>query len=253
MKKITLVIMLIVAMAAQVSAQGVYMEYKITSSHEGMTGSSKTYSQDGNTRSEFTMASPNMPAGFSRVTLMLKSDPKKGYMLNEKLKSYLEIDMSSSIAKESDQSQYEVIVVGKENVNGYNCTHIQIKMKDPKLDQDMWLSTEVLNYRSFESAKSMYTTSGLYKAFAAKGVAGFPVRIKAVQSGDNVQIDLVKAEVRKCDVSLFSLAGYKKEEAAPAGSAPADLQEMAKKLQSMTPEERQKMIEKLREKAGAPK
>ena len=253
MKKITLSFLMIAAMAAQVLAQGVYIEFKITSISAGVTGTIKNYSQDGNTRSEFTMASEQMPSGFSRVTLALKDKPKTAYVLNEKLKSYSEMDLSSSISHDDDPNEYEVTVLGKEKVNGYNCTHIKLKLKTAMAEQEMWLSTEVVNYKAYQNVKGKYTSQGLFKALAAKGVEGFLVRAKAREQGGSMVIDLVKAELKKCDASLFSLAGYTKEAAAPAGSAPADLQEMAKKLQSMTPEERQKFMEKLKEKANAPK
>lgn len=253
MKKITLSILMIAALAAQALAQGAYIEYKITGTQAGVTGTTKTYAQDGNTRTEFSMASPQMPMGFNRVTLTLKDKPKTAYILNEKLKSYSEMNLSGNTDREDDPNEYEVTVLGKEKVNGYNCTHIKLKMKTSSVEEEMWLSTEVVNYKAYESVKNKYTNTGIYKAFAAKGVSGFPVRTKATEQGGSMQIDLVKAELRKCDASLFSLAGYKKEEAAPAGTMPAELQEMAKKLQNMTPEERQKMIEKLREKSGAPK
>ena len=249
MKRIALSIFLLMTTTiVALAQQGAYIEYKITSPKAGVTGSIKTSAQDGNTRSEFYMASPQIPSGFGRITMTLKANPNKSYILNEKIKSYSEMELTgATTAREDDPAEYEVTVIGKEKVNGYNCTHVKLKLKSATSEQEMWLSTEVLNYKMYQSVKSKYTNNGLFKALEAKGVTGFPVRTMATEQGGSMQIDLVKAQMQNFSPATFSLTGYQKEAAAPATSVPADIQEMVKKMQSMTPEERQKMIEKIRE------
>jgi hypothetical protein len=248
MKKAALSIVILICMAMQASAQGMYIEFKMTGSQSGISGTSKAYSSDGNTRSEINITAPQMPGGgISKVSLILKSDPKKVYMLDDKAKTYTETEITASSMPAEDPGEYEVTLVGKEKVNGYNCTHVKLKRKTQTTDEDVWVSTEVLNYKMYTSVKSKYTSAGLFKAMADKGAIGFLVRITTQERGTTMQVDLVKSEMRSNPASLFSLDGYTKQETASTGANPSSSQQdMVKKIQSMTPEERQKFIDQLR-------
>jgi hypothetical protein len=114
----------------------------------------------------------------------------------------------------------------------------------------MWTTTEIDGYADFAKVKTKYTgKANMYKALEAKGVVGFPVRIKSIDHGHEVRIDLVKAEKRNNPDSLFSLSGYTKQEGAgiPGG---AEMQEMMKQLQNMTPSEREAWLKRLQEEHG---
>jgi hypothetical protein len=123
---------------------------------------------------------------------------------------------------------------------------VKIKSKLPGDDMDMWVSPDVLHYKQLTAVNSQYTKQGLIKALAEKGAAGMPVRVKKTEHGTGIQVDLVKSEVRANAPGLFSLTGYKRNEMAP--SANGDAQEMIKKIQNMTPEERQQFLEEMRKK-----
>ncbi|MFN8288578.1 MAG: DUF4412 domain-containing protein [Chitinophagales bacterium] len=235
-----------------VFAQGYYMEMKM-SGNDGEMGTMKIYSQDGNSRSEMQMSSAKVPAGFGAMAILsLKSEPSKIYMLNEKEKTYSEMDVSNKEEyRDGDKSEYEVTVIGKEKVNGYNCTHVKIKQKGSKHDMDWWTTTEMANYAEFSKVKSQYTgKSNLYSALEAKGAVGFPVRIKTEDHGQMVQIDLITAEKRNNPSTMFSLSGYKKSEgpAMPGAGMGIDYS----KIQQMTPEERQKWIEQMKNQYSTP-
>jgi hypothetical protein len=206
-------------------------------------GTMKAYVQDGNTRSQISITAP---MAMDIVTLTLKSTPNTVYMLNEKGKTYSEVDISKSEQwKDNPQDEYEITVVGKESVNGYNSTHVKVKRKDSKVEQEMWLTTEIKDYAAFASAKTKYTgRQSLMKALEAKGVAGFPVRILVNEHGNDVQIDFVKAEKKDNPASLFSLDGYTKSAGAAGG---VNMQEMMQKMQNMTPEERKAFIEQMKQ------
>lgn len=252
MKKIIFTLLILAAALTQISAQGAYIEFKMTGD-SGVLGTSKIYTRDGSTRSEINMASPQAPAGFKWISLTLKDKPMKAYTLNENLKTYSEIDLSTTAAKENDSTQYEVTVISKEKVNGYNSTHVKVRRSNSPNQEDIWISTEVLNYKQYLTVKSKYTTQGLLKALAAKGALGFPVRTIAAERGKNIQVDLVKMEQRTNDATLFSLDGYTKS-GPPGGAmgASQDVQDAMKKIQDMSPEERQKFIDELRKQHTAP-
>lgn len=252
MKKISLAIMLIIGGLSQLSAQSTYVEFKMAGD-SGVLGTTKVYTKDGNSRSEVNMASPQAPGGFKWITLTLKDKPLKAYTLNENTKTYSEMDLSATAAKENDSTQYDITILGKEKVNGYNCTHVKVKRGNFPNEEELWVSTEVLNYKQYMGAKTKYTTQGMMKALSAKGATGFPVRTLATERGKKIQIDLVKIEQRDNPATLFSLDGYNRA-GAPGGvtGASQDVQDAMKKIQNMTPEERQKFIEELRQKQTAP-
>jgi hypothetical protein len=213
----------------------------------------KAYSQDGNNRSEMNMNMSGAPAGIGdMVMLTLKNSPNTVYLLNEKEKSYSEFNSSGEDEdmKDYPQSEYEVTLVGKEKVNNYNCTHVRVKRKGSNHETEMWTSTDLIGYADFAQVKTKFTgKTNMYKALAEKGAVGFPVRIKSNYHGHESQIDLVKAEKRNNPASLFSLTGYTKQEGAgmPGG---AEMQEMMKKLQNMSPAEREEWIKRMQEQHG---
>ena len=226
-------------------AQGFYFEMKMSSSKQGDLGTMKAYAQDGNSRSEIhaITAMGNMDI----TALSLKSAPNTVYMLNDKDKTYSEMDVSKNGQwQDSKDDQYEITVIGKETVNGYNSTHVKVKRKDAKNEEEIWVSTEIADYAGFLMAKTKFTGRvNLYKALEEKGVKGFPVRIKTSDHGTDMQIDFVKAEKRSNPASLFSVEGYKKSDNAALGGV--NVQEMMQKVQNMTPEQRKAFIEQMKQ------
>ena len=224
-------------------AQGYYFEMKMSSSKMGDMGTMKAYAQDGNSRSEIH-ATTAMGA-MDIIALSLKSAPNIAYMINDKDKTYSEMDVSKNGQwKDYQQDEYDITVIGKEKVNGYNATHVKVKRKDSKTEEEMWVSTDVADYAAFMMAKTKFTgRANLYKALEAKGATGFPVRMINSDRGNNIQIDFVKAEKRDCPASLFSVDGYTKTANAMAGN----MTDMMQKIKNMTPEEQKAFIEQMKQ------
>ncbi len=243
--KNALLFSIMIVVSQSVFAQGFYLEYKMSSpTGNGMTGDMKTYYQDGNSRTEISTLAP-VVGQISMVTLLLKDKPDVVYMLDDKAKEYSEVAAKEEAGiKDDDEKDYTVTVVGKEKINGYNTTHVKVKSKDNP-EMEMWMSTEVADYKELSKVKSKYTgKDNMYKALEAKGAGGFPVRIKANEMRQVILIDLVKAEKRKNPAEMFSLTGYKKSES--ANIIPGiNVQDLMKNIQNATPEERQKMMEEL--------
>jgi hypothetical protein len=232
----------------QAFSQGYYMEMKMSSAENGDMGVVKLYAQDGNSRSEINLNTPGGPMDMQ--TLILKRTPNTLYVLNSKGKTYSEMDISQNNQyKDFPQEDYEVTVLGKEKVNGFNATHVKIVHKGSAITEEMWTSKEVADYTAFISAKTKFTgRENLNKALAAKDADGFPVRIKTSEHGVDVQVDLVTAEKRNYLASLFSLDGYTKSSPTPMSGL--SQQEMIQKVQNMTPEERQQFIEQMKNQYG---
>lgn len=231
------------------NAQGYYIEYKLSSSggDEGnVTGLMKSYAQDGNSRMEMNMNVAGVGA-MDMVSLSLKGSPNVVYLLNEKSKTYTELNSTDSEDwKDYPQSEYEVTVIGKEKVNGYNAIHIKVRRKGSSNDMEMWNTTEVSGYADLAALKTKYTgKSNLLKAMQTKGAEGFPVRIRVAEKQYTMQMDLVKAEKRSNPSSLFSLNGYTKGSNTIPGNI--NVQEMMQNIQNMTPEEREKWIKQMEE------
>lgn len=230
-------------------AAGSYIEYSITSEKNPSPGNMKMYYQDGNSRSEIKMAMPAAAGGveMSFVMISLKEAPLKSYLLNTKSKTYTESEIKESKTEEAEAIQYEITVVGKEKVNGYNCIHSIVKRKNTTSQQEMWTTTEIKDFEKYKSINNQYTNKGMYKALRDKGAEGFPVRMKTMERSTNMIIDLIKAESRENPASLFSLDGYTKS-TAPAGGmmSPEQMKEMREKIQNMTPEERQKYMDEMK-------
>ena len=240
MKRTTLSFLLLIY-AAAVWAQGAYVEFRVTTSQTGPAGSSKIYYRDGNTRAEISLNSQQASGHTDHVSLILKDSANKAFILNQTDMTYTTIDLTNVTKTDNDPSQYLITVIGKEMVNGYLCTHIRMKRVTSKTDEDVWISLNVPNYKQFMNIKSKYTSMGFFKAIAAKGVAGFPVRMVLPENGHNIQVDLAKSEVKDIPASLFSLKGYKR------GAAPMQgPEDVMNKIKSMTPEERKKFLDEVR-------
>lgn len=238
-----------------IQAQGVYIEMKIstTGEKEIVSGLMKAYSQDGNSRTEMNMNVSGAPAGMGNMTMLtLKSNPNTVYMINEKDKTYSEFSSTSELEdmKDYPQSEYEVTLLGIDKVNNYTCKHVRVKRKGSNREMEMWTTTEIDGYADFAMVKTKYTgKANMYKAMEAKGAVGFPVRIKSIDHGHEVRIDLVKAEKRNNPAVLFSLSGYTKQEGAGIPGGP-EMQEMMKQLQNLTPAEREAWIKRMQEQHG---
>lgn len=240
MKKILLLAVILVFNGIQLFAKdGVYLEFKITS--QRMNGTSKIYEAGGSTRTEMQMNNAGSGAPFGTTMLILADNPHNSYTLDEKNKTYTVTETGKNGEHPDD---YDVEVVGKETINNYKCTHVVVTFKKFQRKSEMWLSKDVPGYAGVMGASmsQMAGGSGFYDKLKAKGADGFVVRMltKDPRGGEGMQMDLVKAEKKNIDASLFSLSGYTKS------SMPATMTN--EQMRAMTPEQRQEYLKQMREK-----
>lgn len=224
---------------------GSYMEYKMTLG-QNKTGVIRTWYQNGNTRSEVEI--PGIPAGFGNmVALSLKAHPNKMFVLNESNATYMEMaDLDDKQGKNSDDG-LEVTVIGKEKANGFNSTHITLKRKGQKVLEHFWLSQEIKGYKELQKIRGKYLAEDdVLKAFAAKGLEGFPVKMRIPTEDGEMTMDLTRSEEMDVPDVKFSLDGYSKAPITPFGSGGMDVE----KLKNLSPEERQKLVEEMMKQYG---
>lgn len=240
-----LLLNVLLLLSFQSFSTGAYIEFSIKGEENVAVGTMKGYYQDGNARTEMRMSMPQMPGGeMAFISIVQKANPTKAYILDEKKKTYTESDFGKNSTSRSDSAKYEVTVLGAEKVNGYASTHVKVKINNSKSEQEFWLSTDIKDFEAYQGMDNKYTSTGLYKALKAKGVNGYPVRIKTSEQGHGMQMDLVKIEQKTNSAALFSLDGYTKSE---SSGMPPNMQEMKEKLQNMTPEERQKFMQEMQQ------
>ncbi len=208
-KNILFIAMLLFIGGRAIAKAGSYIEFKITGSQ--ISGAVKTYSCDGNNRTEVKMTIPGSTAPMVSVSLLLKSNPDTTYVLNVKDKMY-----SESKTGKDDQNHkygnYEITIVGKEKIGNYNCTHIKLHRDGDKTEREMWLSKDIAGWKTYTATKnSFFERLNIETDQKTKGAEGYPVRISIHEAtGDLMQIDFVKAEKKDLSEYLFSLKGYKK-------------------------------------------
>lgn len=230
---------------SQPALAGQYLEYKIHLQNK-YSGVVKTWYQDGHSRSEINI--PGVPMGMGNmVAITLRQKPEVVYVLNEQEKTYMEMS-GTAINEEADEKEIlEVKMVGNEKANGYQATHIVVKRKGQKFEEHLWVSKELKGYQEFKKMRGKYLTDDkVMKAYEAKGIEGFPVKMMVETEEGTVSMDLLKAEELAVPASKFSLSGYEKSAALPMMPGGMDLE----KLKNMSPEDRQRMVEQLMKQYG---
>ena len=256
MKKI--VFFLFASVAALSAQAGHYIEFKMKS--EAVSGLLKSWNQDGNNRSQMMMdlpidgslLPPGIPNPRNMVLLSLKSQPGKIFLLNEMAKTYSEGPASRNFDNKGEDEKYEITIVGKETVNGYNCTHLKSIRKDAgqTVAMEWWVSQDVKGYKElFDVRTRQFSTEGLYKSMKEKNVEGFPVKIRVLSGNKNqMEMELVKVEQLDIPESMFSLEGLTKAELNPLMQGGMDME----KLKNMSPEDRQKFFQEMKKLRGNP-
>jgi len=217
------------------------MEYamNIGDSKETMKSSNKTWHSSFGSRVESEMIIPGF--GLKKtIMIMPKSNPDIIYTLDETNKTYTEIKKQDD-NDSKDNEEYTVEIIGQEKVAGYNCTHAKIKTNDGVME--MWTTKDIDGYKEmYNKAMMQKKSAGIEKAMKSnEQLMGIMVRMKSGNKKEgSFTMELVKFEKGNYPQAMFEIpAGYTKG----ASFDPA-------KMQNMTTEERQKMMEELMKQYG---
>lgn len=202
------------------------------------------------------------------TSLMKLENPNIIYLINEKSKSYSEIDLKEmekmAQGMMPPKEKYNVQKLGKEKVLGYDCDHVLISDADD--ETEMWIAKGIIDYETFRKFNQNPQASGLEKALKEAGVLGMPLKqISNKGTAQETKMEVVKINKSKLPASTFEIpSGYKKTEGGLMGASmdmmpdeakaqmreslknmsPAEKKQMKEAIKNMPPEQR-KMMEKM--------
>lgn len=222
------------------------------------SGTGKAYVSKVGTRSELEIQTSRMP--FRMTTLMKFSNPDVMYMINDKTKTYAEMDLkkireqSSRMRGEKGKEAWTVKKLGRETVNGYSCEHILLtRAEDAKSEMEWWTSKDIsgLNYETMRGLmrRGGQSDEGIMKALRDAGADGFVVKMVTREKGSPTPVatmELTKVERKSVPASMFEIpAGYTKQEgmlgAAGVMASPEQQEQMKKAMENLTPEQRKQI------------
>lgn len=236
------------------------IDMKITG-QGGMTGTGKVLVSKVGSRTEMDMQTPNMP--MHMVTLMKFSAPDVMYLINDKAKTYGEIDVKKtreSAAKvKAEQEAYSVKVLGSEKILGYSTKHVLLSRRGDRSEMEVWTTKDLMGL-SYETMRGlMRRGSGqddgsMMKALKDAGADGFFVKMVTRDKGNAeplTTMELTKAEKRSLPASTFEIPpGYTKQEGMMGTAAvvsPEAAEQMRKAMENMTPEQRKQLEEMMKQ------
>ena len=175
--------------------------------------------------------------------VIVDTDSEKSIMVMDERKVYVEQDVSKMVDRIGERKEKSGLKkTGKtEDILGYPSE--QFIATTEKGDLELWAAQGLGAFHMFRGgpAERNHKVSGWEKEFIDKGY--FPLRIKDAA----FSLEATQIEKKSLPDSLFEApAGYKKMSMGGKGQGGDLSAEEIKKLQAMSPEERQKLIEKYR-------
>src|SRR5450759_3747308 len=133
------------------------IDMKITA-QGGVTGTGKVFVSKVGSRTELDMETARMP--IHMTTLMRFSTPDVMYLINDKARTYSEVDtkkareQAAKMAGDKDKEAYSVKVLGSEKVLGYSTKHVLLSRPSDKSEMEVWTTKDLLGL-SYESMKGL--------------------------------------------------------------------------------------------------
>jgi hypothetical protein len=203
---------------------GVYYEQTTTMTTK-KTGTTKSvslmyFTETGEGRAEVNLAAM-MGVKNSKAIVQISrlSNPRCGVILDDENKTYSLNVIDTSLIN-SDATQYKITKLGKETMDGYNCTHAKIVSTSGKrifastTTMDVWTSPDVPGYLSLRKMMaSQNVTVKMLQELDAAGCGGQVVKIQSKGKDYSMTMELTKAEKKTLPASLFMIpAGYAKSD-----------------------------------------
>src|ERR1019366_8281660 len=107
---------------------------------QGMTGMGKVFVSKAGSRTEMYMPTSQMP--FHMVTLMKFSVQALMYLINDKAKTYSEMDLKkareSAVKATGKKEPYSAKLLGSERVLGYSTKHVLLSRPGDRSEMEVW-------------------------------------------------------------------------------------------------------------------
>src|ERR1019366_7058341 len=130
------------------------IDMKITG--QGMTGTGKVFVSKAGSRTEMDMQTANMP--MHMVSLMKFSVPDVMYHINDKAKTYSEMDLKkvreSAVKMTTKKEPYNAKVLGSERVLGYSTKHVLLSQPGDRSEMEVWTTKDIMGL-SYESMRGL--------------------------------------------------------------------------------------------------
>jgi hypothetical protein len=238
------------------------IDMKITA-QGGVTGTGRVFVAKAGSRTEMDMETARMP--IHMVTLTRFATPDVIYLINDKAKTYSEVDtkkareQAAKMTGEKDKEAYSVKILGSEKVLGYATKHVLLSRPSDKSEMEAWTTRDLLGL-SYESMKGLMRRGAqdegsLIKALKDAGAEGFFVKMVTREKGKTeplTTMDITKAEKRSLPASMFEVpAGYAKQDGMMGAAgvvSPEAAEQMKKAMENLTPEQRKQMEEMMKQK-----
>ena len=227
----------------------------------GMTGTGKVFVSKVGSRTEMAMETARMP--MHMTTLMKFSTPDVMYLINDKARTYSEVDtkkareQAAKMAGSKDTEAYSVKALGSERVLGYSTKHVLLSRPSDKSEMEVWTTKDLLGL-SYETMKGLMRRGAqdegsMMKALKDAGAEGFFVKMVTREKGKTeplTTMEITKAEKRSLPASMFEVpAGYTKQEGMMGAAgviSPEVAEQMKKAMENLTPEQRKQMEEAMK-------
>jgi hypothetical protein len=238
------------------------IDMKITA-QGGVTGTGKVFVSKAGSRTEMDMESARMP--IHMTTLMRFATPDVLYLINDKAKTYSEMDIKKTreqvakMAGAKNKEAYSAKVIGSERLLGYSTKHVFLSRPSDKSEMEVWTTKDLLGL-SYETMRGLMRRGAgdddgsMMKALKDAGAEGFFVKMVTREKGKTeplTTMELTKAEKKSLPASMFEVpAGYAKQEGmmgAAGVMSPEAAEQMKKAMEGMTPEQRKQMEEMMKQ------
>jgi len=181
--------------------------YMTTTLPKAGTSEMKLYVSKKGMRAENSVNIGGHASAMSMTVLALAEKPDKAYMINGETGECLELDMAKVKAQSGGDPYKDAKIenLGKEKVNGFDCTHVRISWPGRDTVIEQWVSKEFLDYYSYANMQGAdgESMTQLADKLKAAGAEGFPVKMLLSPSG--VRTELTKVERTVPDDKLFEV------------------------------------------------
>jgi hypothetical protein len=199
-------------------------------------------------RVEATMATgqPGPAAGLHSVMVWSAADPNTAYLLNPATKTFLKHDVSKGSGAADAAAAPTVEKLGKATFLGHNVEKVRVSTGSMP-PREYWVDTSLRFPTTAMSAFSMGRNSknGAWAALEKAGVVGIPLR--DVNADGTSGWEATSVEQKHLAASTFQVpSDYHEGKSALDMLSPAQQAAMQQRLNSMTPEQRAKLEEMMK-------
>jgi hypothetical protein len=197
------------------------IDMKITA-QGGVVGKGRVFVSKLGSRTEMDMETARMP--IHMVTLVRFATPDVMYLINEKSKTYSEMDTKKAREQGAsivgDKGAYSVKKLGTETLLGYSTQHVLLSRPGDKSEMEVWTTKDLLglNYETMKGLmrRGSQDEGSMMKALKDAGAEGFFVKMVTREKGRTsplTTMELTKAKKKSLPVSMFEVpAGYTKQD-----------------------------------------